>query len=181
MASVNTLSADGLTLEPLQVRHADEMLELLADPAIYEFENSPPPSLEWLQERYRKLQSRRSPDGAEHWLNWIIRLPDGRAAGYVQASARDDGHSYIAYVLGSAWWGQGLARRATEAMIAELAAEYGIHTIWAVFKTANYRSRRLLERLEFVQAPPDEWPRWGVGPDESLMTRKAATPGPAAL
>jgi ribosomal-protein-alanine N-acetyltransferase len=172
VSPVKTLQAAGLTLEPLRVAHADAMFLVLCDPAIYEYEEGPPPSVEWLRQRYRRLESRRSPDGTEHWLNWIIRLPDGQVAGYVQASARLDGHCYIAYVLGSAWWGRGLARRSVEAMIAELGPEYGIHTLWAVFNKDNHRSRGLLERLGFEPAPAAEFRTRHVSPGERLMTRQ---------
>ena len=40
-----------LMLEPQVVAHADEMFVVLSDPAIYEHENEPPASLEWLLER----------------------------------------------------------------------------------------------------------------------------------
>lgn len=176
VSSVRTLQAPGLTLEPLSVDHADAMFEVLRDPAIYEFEDGPPSSLQWLRERYRRLESRRSPDGDERWLNWIIRLPGDQVAGYVQASARMDGHCYIAYVLGSTWWGQGLARRSVEAMIAELGPGYGIHTLWAVFKKDNHRSRRLLERLGFTPAAANERQTHHVDAGESLMTRTIGSP-----
>jgi hypothetical protein len=78
-------------LEPQTVAHAEEMFEVLSDPAIYEFENEPPESLEWLRERYRKLETRRSADGTQHWLNWVIRLPTSELAGYVQATVHPDG------------------------------------------------------------------------------------------
>lgn len=173
---MNVLSADGLVLEPQREEHAVEMFTVLGDPAIYVFENEPPPSVEWLRNRYRLLESRHSPDGAEHWLNWIVRLPDSRAAGYVQASARTDGHCHIAYVLGSAYWGQGLARRAVEAMIGELASTYGAHTLWAVFKEQNERSRRLLDRLGFEPGAAESQEEHGVEPGECIMTRAAVEP-----
>lgn len=171
---MNTLKAEGIVLEPLRAGHAEEMFAVLGDPAIYEFENGPPPSVEWLRDRYRQLESRRSPDGADLWLNWIIRLPDNRVAGYVQASAQSDGHCHIAYVLGSTFWGQGLARRSVEAMIAELETEYGVHTLWAVFKQANDRSRRLLERLAFEPAADGVHRHHDVESGESLMKRTLA-------
>ena len=71
------------TLEPQVEAHAAAMYGVLSDPAIYEFENEPPQSLQWLTERFRRLERRRSPDGAEQWLNLVIRLPDGALAGYV--------------------------------------------------------------------------------------------------
>lgn len=148
------------------------MFTVLSDPAIYEFEGEPPPSVRWLKDRYLRLESRRSPDGEEQWLNWVIRLPDSRLAGYVQASARRDGNSLIAYVLSSEHWGKGYGRHAAEAMIAELTSRYSTHTLWAVFKTRNFRSRRLLESLSFLPATADECAGHEVEPDESVMRRQ---------
>src|SRR5881392_2854460 len=90
-----------IKLEPQTAAHAEEMFELLSDPKIYRYEGKPPSSLESLRERFQRLESRRSPDGREQWLNWVIRLQGGEAAGYVQATVHEDGRAAIAYVLGS--------------------------------------------------------------------------------
>lgn len=171
---MRTIETGTLTLEPQVARHAGEMFAVLSDPAIYEYENEPPASLDALRARYSALESRRSPDGAEHWLNWVIRLPGGEAIGYVQATVRNGGRAAIAYELGSAWWGRGLARRAVEAMIDELIAGYDVRRLAAVLKETNLRSRRLLERLGFELSSADEHRRRGVEADELLMEREAA-------
>ena len=141
-----------LALDPQVAAHAVEAFPLLQDPRIYEYENEPPPSEEWLRERYTKLETRRSPDGSEHWLNWTVRLPSGEAIGYVQATVEPAGRAFVAYVLASRWWGQGLAGEAVQAMIDELRASYGVRHIIAVFKRRNGRSRGLLVRLGFQPA-----------------------------
>jgi RimJ/RimL family protein N-acetyltransferase len=146
---MRVIKATSLSLEPQTALHAEEMFVVLSDPAIYEYENEPPRSLAWLRERFAKLESRRSADGREHWLNWVIRLPTSKLIGYVQATVRADGHAAIAYELASAYWGRGLAYQAVQAMIAELIENYGVHELTAVLKGANWRSRRLLERLGF--------------------------------
>src|SRR5215468_11515700 len=147
---MRVIDAGSLSLEPQTVQHADEMFIVLSDPKIYEYENKPPRSLAWLRERFAKLESRRSADGNEQWLNWVIRLPTSELIGYVQATVRADGRAGVAYELASAYWGRGLGRRAVEAMIAELGARYGVHTVTAVLKDRNRRSLRLLKRLGFA-------------------------------
>jgi ribosomal-protein-alanine N-acetyltransferase len=52
---VSPLEIAGLTLEPQTAQHADAMFAVLCDPAIYEFENEPPPSVEWPRARLAKL------------------------------------------------------------------------------------------------------------------------------
>lgn len=165
------IEAGSLTLEPQAAAHAGEMFAVLSDPAIYEFENAPPPSLEWLRTRFAKLESRVSADGKEQWLNWVIRVPTSELIGYVQATVHPDGRAAIAYELSSAYWGRGFARQAVEAMISELVAHYPVRSLSAVLKRANFRSLRLLERLAFSLASPEQHAECHVEPDEVLMRR----------
>jgi RimJ/RimL family protein N-acetyltransferase len=168
---MRTLAAERLTLEPQTAAHADEMFVVLGDPAIYEFENEPPRSPEWLRERFARLETRRSPDGREQWLNWVVRLPASGLIGYVQATVRANGEAAVAYELASAHWGRGYAREAILAMIAELAAHHGVRRLTAVFKRGNARSRRLLERLDFASASAAGHAEHGIPADEVLMQR----------
>ena len=160
-----------LTLEPQTATHAEEMFSVLGDPAIYEFENEPPASVEWLRERFTKLESRLSSDGQEQWLNWVIRVPTSGLIGYVQATVHPGGRAAIAYVLASTHWGRGLARQAVQAMIAELVERYQVRCLSAVLKRENLRSMRLLERLGFSPASPQRRAEQHVELDEALMVR----------
>src|SRR2546430_10721018 len=99
------IATSRLTLEPQVAAHAEEMFVVLSDPAIYEHERKPPPSVEWLRERFGRLESRRSADGEERWLNWVIRLRTSELAGYVQATVLPTGRAAIAYVMSSRHWG----------------------------------------------------------------------------
>lgn len=171
---MRTISTERVVLEPQSAAHAQEMFEVLSDPAIYEHENAPPESLEWLRERYEKLETRRSADGTQHWLNWVIRVPTSELIGYVQATVHPDGRAAIAYELGSRWWGRGLAAAAVRAMIPVLVEDYGVRRLYAVFKRTNHRSQRLLVRLRFSPASPALEEALGVEPDELLMVREAA-------
>ncbi len=171
---MRTLAAEGLTLEPQTVAHAAEMYEVLSDPAIYTYENAPPASLEWLRTRFGKLETRRSGDGREQWLNWVIRVPSSTLIGYVQATVREDGSAGIAYELYSDHWGKGFARRAVSAMMRELTDEYRVGLFTAVAKRGNFRSTRLLDRLGFTIGSDELRAKLGVEADEVLMCRSAA-------
>jgi [ribosomal protein S5]-alanine N-acetyltransferase len=170
---MRVIESGGLTLEPQVAAHAQEMFAVLSDPAIYEYENKPPPSVVWLRDRFALLESRQSADGREQWLNWVIRLPSAELAGYVQATVRRDGSAAIAYELASAYWGRGLASQAVRAMIAELVQNYRVHTLTAVLKRSNLRSVRLLERMGFALASPELHAKRRVESDEMLMRRDA--------
>lgn len=169
---MQAVDTDFFSLVPQTAEHAEEMFALLCDPAIYEYENDPPPSLEWLRTRLSRLESRRSPDGQEQWLNWVIRMPTSELVGYVQATVSPTGRADIAYVLASAYWGRGLARKAVEAMICELVEHYPVRNLVAVLKRKNLRSMRLLERLGFSQAAPDQHLEHTLDDAEVLMHRE---------
>jgi [ribosomal protein S5]-alanine N-acetyltransferase len=175
---MRSLDTPRLRLEPQTAAHAEAMFAVLCDPAIYRFENAPPASPGALRERYAKLETRRSGDGCEQWLNWVLRRHGGGLIGYVQATVRGDGEAFVAYVLGSAHWGHGLASEAVAAMLAELAAHHGVHMALAVVKRANLRSRRLLERLGFGAADAADVLRLAVAADEDLLQRRIAATVP---
>ena len=173
LARMRTIKTESLTLEPQTAAHATEMFAVLSDPAIYAYENEPPPSIAWLRARFERLETRRSGDGREQWLNWVIRLPSSELIGYVQATVRPNGNAAIAYVLSSSHWGRGLARCAAEAMIRELIDHYKVIALTAVAKRENLRSVRLLERLGFSLAEAELHGQHRLEPDEVLMRRNA--------
>ena len=151
---MKTIVASICTLEPQCASHAREMFSVLSDLAIYEFENEPPVDLTWLTKRFKRLESRASPDGSEQWLNWVISLKSGGLAGYVQATVNPDRTAYVAYELNSQYWRQGIGGNAVLSMMEDLRHDYGVTTIFAVLKARNYRSLALLQKLGFV--PADE-------------------------
>jgi [ribosomal protein S5]-alanine N-acetyltransferase len=172
---MNTLTATRCTLEPQVEAHAAEMFPVLRDPAIYEFEGEPPPSLERLAAGYRRSESRLSPDGREQLLNWVIRMPSGELAGYVQAAVAADGCCYVGYELASQFWRKGIATSALRAVMAEVTIHYGVRELVAVLKAANYRSQGLLRKLGFVEVPSHEQGRFEPGHGETVMVAGSET------
>ena len=171
---MRTLSAPLCILEPQTVAHAHEMFAVLSDPAIYEFENAPPKSEEWLRDRYARLERRSCPDRTELWLNWEVRVPGGGLAGYVQATVLRGGSAYIAYELASGFWGRGLGFSAVQAVLDELTSRYDVRTCLAVLKARNHRSLALLRRLAFSPASQAQAAACNPEPDELVMCRHAA-------
>jgi [ribosomal protein S5]-alanine N-acetyltransferase len=177
---MQTISAPPLLLEPLSVRHASEMFSVLSDLAIYEFENEPPASEEALARRYAILERGHSQDGTEVWLNWVIRLPGGELAGFVQATVLRSGAAYVAYELASRHWRQGIGSSAVAAMLAELRTHYALNLYVAVLKARNFRSVALLRKLGFEAASEAQVSEFGAEPDEIVMVKPAATTEAAA-
>ena len=173
MTTMRPIETERLRLEPQIAAHAEEMFIILSDPAIYQYENAPPPSLDWLRTRYEKLTTRRSADGCEQWLNWVVRSHEGAPMGFAQATIFSDHRAGIAYEFASEFWGQGFASEAVGAMIVELVSHYEVTTLSAVLKGANQRSMRLLQRLGFSLATPARQHEIGIEPDEILMLRNA--------
>ena len=117
--AIETLVTPRLTLEPLLRRHADELQPLLDDTSLHEFTGGSPATLDELRARYGRLEARTSPDGAETWLNWVVRLRAGDvAAGVVQATVRPQaGVAWVAWVMGRPYQGRGLASEAAAALV----------------------------------------------------------------
>jgi RimJ/RimL family protein N-acetyltransferase len=169
--TMNTIVADICILEPQMASHAREMFAVLSDPAIYEFENNPPQSEEWLANRFKKLESRQSSDGKQAWLNWVVRLPNQELAGYVQATVLESGLCYVAYEFASKYWRKGLGRSAVTAMLHELASNYQVSTAIAVLKSNNFRSHTLLLNLGFDSAADELISLVNPEPDEIVMSK----------
>ena len=177
---MNTVRARSIVLEPQVADHAKEMFVVLSDPAIYEFENFPPESQTALERRYAALECRASPDSGEHWLNWVIRLPTGELAGYVQATIARDGPAKIAYELGSRFWRRGIGTAAVTTMLDELAGTYGVRFVMAILKAKNYRSLGLLQKMGFAEAGPGSLPGVQLESDELVMVKGLGESAPTA-
>jgi len=148
MVAMRELAGEGITLEPQVAAHAAALYAVLADPALYEFiDDKEPASEAVLRERLVRLESRQSPDGSEHWLNWVIRTADGEIAGYVQATVTPDHAAEIAYVLGRPFWRRGYGYAACTAMIRDLTATYGVTRLTATLDPANTASLALVRKL----------------------------------
>lgn len=173
---MNTLTGTRCILEPQVEAHAPEMFEVLCDPAIYEFEGVPPPSVERLAAGFRRKESRVSPNGTEQWLNWVVRLPGVGLAGYVQATLYPSGAAYVGYEFASKHWRQGIGSAAVALMLEELKINYRVHTFVAVLKTANFRSLGLLCKLGFGPGSPEDAVLYEAEPDETTLKMTVVNP-----
>jgi RimJ/RimL family protein N-acetyltransferase len=176
---VITLQAGALRLQPLVQAHAEALYPLLADPLLYTFmDHGPPASEAALQGVYAKLESRRSPDGTEQWLNWAVFDDQGQALGFVQATVLSGHRAWVAYVLGRAHWGRGHARAATAAMLSHLGQDHGVRHCLACVERANIRSLSLLHHLGFEVADEATAAQQALTPTEVLLVRAAPVAPP---
>ena len=107
------ISGRAVTLAPLRAEHSDELAGLLDDG--YVRESLGVEDLDGLRRRFARWESRRSPDGTEAWLNWIVRRStDGVPLGWAQATVRGTAAG-VAYALLPAERGHGAASDALRA------------------------------------------------------------------
>lgn len=126
---------------------------MLADRDLYRFIDAAPPADEAaLRERLGRLESRRSPDGTQHWLNWVVRTTEGQVAGYVQATVSAAGEAEIGYVIGRDFWRHGIGSAAVAIMLDELASAQGVTLAIATLDRRNAASLALLRKLGFRYA-----------------------------
>jgi RimJ/RimL family protein N-acetyltransferase len=130
-----------VSLVPLGVEHANQLAGLLEDAFVRDALGVG--DVEGLRRRFAAWESRRSPDGDERWLNWVVReRADGRALGWVQATVRG-GTASIAYALLAAERRRGAASDAVRAMIRWLRAELGVTELTASIAPANLASAQV--------------------------------------
>jgi len=152
---VEPIRTDRLTLEPLSVEHAEEMLEVLAGPELYTFIGGSPPTLPALRARYRQMVAGPPAGRPVGWLNWVIRQrQDERLTGTVQAtiwpepgdgSRPDFLRASVAWVVGTRWQGRGIATEAARALVAWL-RECGVTAIMATIHPGNAASATVARR-----------------------------------
>lgn len=115
-----------LLLRPLAVEDATELVRVLDDPALHTFVGGAPLGPAALRGRYERLVAG-SPDPAQVWLNWVIQhRAEGSLVGTVQATLTGPGAdrtAEVAWVVGTAWQGQGLATEAAAGLLRWLAAQ----------------------------------------------------------
>ncbi|MFI0718994.1 GNAT family N-acetyltransferase [Streptomyces sp. NPDC021224] len=124
-----TIATERLTLLPLAAYHAEEMAEVLADPRLHEFIGGVPLTADRLQVRYERLAGG-SGDADVVWCNWVVRLDSAdRLTGTVQATVTGT-RAEVAWVVGTPWQGEGIAREAARGLVGWLRAK-GVTTVVA--------------------------------------------------
>ena len=155
MTELPDLQGACVLLQPLRETHAAALFRVLRDPELWRFMDGASPTSEAaLAERYRRLESRRSPDNLQYWLNWAIVVPT-EVIGFVQATVTNEAAD-IAYVIGCEYQSRGHATDAVRAMLAFVEEALGVTTEYATVDARNKPSRRLLERLSFALADGED-------------------------
>lgn len=119
------ITSPRLVLEPLELEHAELMVDVLADEDLYAFTGGHPPTAAELTERYRRQIEG---SGADHevWANWIIvDSTTQNPVGFVQATLLREERGWaadVAWVVGTRFQGQGIAGEAAVELVRHLEA-----------------------------------------------------------
>jgi RimJ/RimL family protein N-acetyltransferase len=136
-----------LRLEPLDVAHAEQMVDVLADPHLYDVIGGEPPDLEQLRSTYQRLLAG-PPRPDEAWLNWIV-VVDAQPVGYVQATVTVRAGvttAELAWLTGVTHQGKGYAVEAAAAAMAQL-RRAGVEVFIAHIAAGHLPSEGVARRL----------------------------------
>jgi RimJ/RimL family protein N-acetyltransferase len=102
--------------------------------------------LDALRVRLRGWESRRSPDGSEQWLNWLVE--DAEPAGWVQATIRKE-VALVAYAVLPRRRGEGVATEAVTALTGWLHRDHPV--VEANIAGDNIASQHVAQRCGFTK------------------------------
>ncbi|MFI6815317.1 GNAT family N-acetyltransferase [Nonomuraea sp. NPDC050328] len=155
--TAEVINTERLELLPLRVEDAEEMAEVLSDPALHAYIGGTPDDAQALRARYERMTTG-SPDPAITWLNWVIRLRDeARLTGTVQATVSPAGEeriAEIAWVVGSPWQGRGIAKEAARGLV-EWLGRQGVQVVVAHVHPEHEASAAVAAACGL--APTDIW------------------------
>lgn len=144
------MQSERLVLEPLLPHHAARTLALWQEESLYTFiPFGPPADLPALEERYRKLSTRRSRDGIEKGFNWFaLEKSSCEYVAMIQVTIRSDSSAYLAYITFAPHQRRGYAYEGCQAVIRWLFGR-GVPEIVAEMDVRNAGSVGLIEKLGF--------------------------------
>lgn len=146
-----TFETERLVIEPLQISHADRLVEGLSDPELYHYMPlSEPGSLAEVSDRFQRLLAGSGTKEVE-WLNWAIRLKGSDVyIGTLQATVyMNSSTANIAYFIFRQYWNNGYGRESCAWLCSYLCDEKQCNKVVAEVDTLNVRSIALLEAIGF--------------------------------
>jgi RimJ/RimL family protein N-acetyltransferase len=166
-------------LEPIHIRHAESVYEYLLDQRLYRFiPRDPPESLKTLEERYRVLSSRVSPDSREVWLDWAMKLRgSGGYVGMMEATVREESAetvAYVAYTVFVLFQRRGFAAEGCGRIIRHLLEDYGVEVVAAEIDTRNTASVASLGFERVAKVPNADFFKGASSDEYRYELRRAA-------
>ncbi|MCY3911824.1 MAG: GNAT family N-acetyltransferase [Chloroflexi bacterium] len=142
-----TLETERLLLAPMTESDAEELHELRILDSDAPADDGPDVSLQRVRARIRQWERRRSPDGAEVWLNWTLRLKlDQSVVGRMQATVADQ-RADMAWVIGRRFRNRGYATEAGRCIAAWLLGFFNLGEVRATIHPENPASQGVATNL----------------------------------
>ena len=129
-----------LTLRPRVADDADALFATMADADVMRW---------WSRAPFASVEDVRDYFAGDRRAWAVTRTGDDTAIGFVSVGRRREGVCEIGYLFARETWGQGIAREAVSAVIAQLFAA-GERRLFADTDPDNAASIRLLQRLGFT-------------------------------
>jgi [ribosomal protein S5]-alanine N-acetyltransferase len=151
-ATFPVLETERFILRAITPDDAPAILHIYGDPRVTRYLARPP--LASLDEALRRIDSFNTTFEQQEGICWAVTT---RAQRQVVGTCvyfnivRPHFRAETGYSLAPEWWGQGIMTEAMSAVLAFGFNTMGLHSIEAQIDPENTASRRLLERLGFVQ------------------------------
>jgi ribosomal-protein-alanine N-acetyltransferase len=152
LADFPVLETERLVLRQVTADDTTALFRLMGDPRVTRFLGRAP--FASLDEATQRVQMFEKEFQAQAGLAWgITQRADGQFMGICRYTHFDTSHyrAELGYLLMPEWWGQGVMAEAVSAALDFGFNRIGLHSVEADIDPANSQSRRLLEKLGFVQ------------------------------
>jgi ribosomal-protein-alanine N-acetyltransferase len=152
LAIFPVLETERLVLRQVTAGDTDALFRMLADPAVSRYLGREPYST--MDQAAARVQAYADEFAAQTGLAWAVtQRSDGQFMGLCRYTQFFKFHyrAEIGYLLSQAWWGRGVMPEAVSAALEFGFTRLGLHSVQADIDPANNASRRLLEKLGFVQ------------------------------
>ncbi len=152
LAEFPVLETERLVLRQVTAGDTDAIFRMMADPSVTRYLGRAP--FTKLDEAAQRVQVFESEFQSRSGLAWAVtQRADGQFMGICRYTHFYTYHARaeIGYLLSRQWWGQGVMPEAVSAAVGFGFTRLGLHSVQADIDPANTQSRRLLEKLGFVQ------------------------------
>jgi RimJ/RimL family protein N-acetyltransferase len=143
------LETERLSLAPMRPSDAEDLFEILRDPAIGVWMDEAPPE-DAAEVRARIESWMRGPGGGneERWLNWLARTPDGSPVAQLSATLQG-ASAWLAWIVSVQRQRSGYATEAARAIKDRLASS-GVGTFLASIPAGHEASEGVAGKLGLV-------------------------------
>jgi ribosomal-protein-alanine N-acetyltransferase len=151
-ATFPTLETERLTLRAPRADDAPEIFRIMSDERVVRYFGTPP--MASLERAVRRVESFQADFAAHQGIRWAITVRgEDRLIGTLGfwRLIKEHLRAEVGYELAPERWGQGVMPEALEAVLRFGFTAMGLHSVEAQIEPPNTASRRVLEKLGFVQ------------------------------